>query len=69
MRRWLRFRGRMVVQVFVVGTVVQRAHYFGVSKTLKPITDPQRLQGPENRYFARTKYELRVAKRMLKKRA
>jgi NitT/TauT family transport system substrate-binding protein len=24
----------------VVGTVVQRAHYFGVSKTLKPITDP-----------------------------
>ena len=24
----------------VVGTVVQRAHYFGVSKNLEPITDP-----------------------------
>lgn len=24
----------------VVGTVVQRAHYFGVSKSLEPITDP-----------------------------
>jgi NitT/TauT family transport system substrate-binding protein len=25
----------------VVGTVVQRAHYFGVSKNLEPITDPK----------------------------
>ena len=29
----------------VVGTVVQRAHYFGVSKTLKPITDPKDFKG------------------------
>ena len=29
----------------VVGTVVQRAHYFGVSKTLKPITDPREFKG------------------------
>lgn len=29
----------------VVGTVVQRAHYFGVSKTLSPITDPKKFKG------------------------
>ncbi len=29
----------------VVGTVVQRAHYFGVSKTLQPITDPTGFKG------------------------
>lgn len=29
----------------VVGTVVQRAHYFGVSKTVKPITDPKEFKG------------------------
>ena len=29
----------------VVGTVVQRAHYFGVSKTLQPITDPKGFKG------------------------
>src|SRR4030081_2712694 len=29
----------------VVGTVVQRAHYYGVSKTLKPITDPKEVNG------------------------
>ena len=29
----------------VVGTVVQRAHYFGVSKTLNPITDPKDFKG------------------------
>ena len=29
----------------VVGTLVQRAHYFGVSKTVAPITDPKRFKG------------------------
>ena len=29
----------------VVGTVVQRAHYFGVSKNLEPITDPKSSRG------------------------
>ena len=29
----------------VVGTVVQRAHYFGVSKTAKTITDPKQFKG------------------------
>lgn len=29
----------------VVGTVVQRAHYFGVSKTLEPFTDPKKFKG------------------------
>lgn len=29
----------------VVGSVVQRAHYFGVSKTVQAITDPQQFKG------------------------
>ncbi len=29
----------------VVGTVVQRAHYFGVSKTASAITDPKQFKG------------------------
>jgi NitT/TauT family transport system substrate-binding protein len=29
----------------VVGSVVQRAHYFGVSKTVKPITNPKQFKG------------------------
>jgi NitT/TauT family transport system substrate-binding protein len=29
----------------VVGSVVQRAQYFGVSKTLQPITDPKQFKG------------------------
>jgi len=29
----------------VVGTVVQRAHYFGVSKTVKTIADPKQFKG------------------------
>jgi NitT/TauT family transport system substrate-binding protein len=29
----------------VVGTLVQRAHYFGVSKTVAPITDPKAFKG------------------------
>lgn len=29
----------------VVGTVVQRAHYFGVSKTVEPIKDPKKFKG------------------------
>ena len=32
-------------QGVVVGTVVQRAHYFGVSKNLEPITDPLEFKG------------------------
>lgn len=52
----------------VVGTVVQRAHYFGVSKTLKPITDPKEFKGlkivtsPEpNTNFSVTKRLLETA--------
>src|SRR3981189_95459 len=29
----------------VVGTVVQRAHYFAVSKTVEPFTDPKKFKG------------------------
>lgn len=29
----------------VVGTVVQRAHYFAVSRTVEPFTDPKRFRG------------------------
>jgi NitT/TauT family transport system substrate-binding protein len=29
----------------VVGTVIQRAHYFGVSKNQEPITDPKKFKG------------------------
>ncbi len=29
----------------VVGTVIQRAHYFGISKNLQPISDPKKLKG------------------------
>jgi NitT/TauT family transport system substrate-binding protein len=32
-------------QGVVIGTVVQRAHYFGVSKNLDPITDPAEFKG------------------------
>ena len=32
----------------VVGTVIQRAHYFGVSKNLDTITDPTQFKGLEN---------------------
>ena len=42
----------------VVGTVVQRAHYFGVSKNLEPITDPEAVQGPDDRHLARAQHQL-----------
>jgi NitT/TauT family transport system substrate-binding protein len=29
----------------VVGTVIQRAHYFGISKTMEPVSDPKKLKG------------------------
>jgi len=39
------FRERTADRGVVPRDVVQRAHYFGVSKTLKPITDPKEFKG------------------------
>src|SRR6202166_5083114 len=51
----------------VVGTVVQRAHYFGVSKTLKPITDPKDFKGLKIVTSPEPNTNYSVAKRMLEK--
>src|SRR3981081_1667919 len=49
----------------VVGTVVQRAHYFGVSKTLKPITDPKDFKGLKIVTSPEPNTNYSVAKRLL----
>jgi len=49
----------------VVGTVVQRAHYFGVSKTLEPITDPAEFKGLTIVTSPEPNTNYSVAKRML----
>lgn len=49
----------------VVGTVVQRAHYFGVSKTLEPITDPAQFKGLTIVTSPEPNTNFSVAKRML----
>ncbi len=49
----------------VVGTVVQRAHYFGVSKTLQPITDPKGFKGLKIVTSPEPNTNYSVAKRML----
>jgi NitT/TauT family transport system substrate-binding protein len=51
----------------VVGTVVQRAHYFGVSKTLKPITDPKEFKGLKIVTSPEPNTNYSVAKRILEK--
>src|ERR1700738_2580247 len=51
----------------VVGTVVQRAHYFGVSKTLKPIADPKDFKGLKIVTSPEPNTNYSVAKRMLEK--
>ncbi len=51
----------------VVGTVVQRAHYFGVSKTLKPITDPKEFKGLKIVTSPEPNTNYSVAKRLLEK--
>ena len=51
----------------VVGTVVQRAHYFGVSKTLEPITDPKEFKGLKIVTSPEPNTNYSVAKRMLEK--
>jgi NitT/TauT family transport system substrate-binding protein len=51
----------------VVGTVVQRAHYFGVSKTLNPITDPKDFKGLKIVTSPEPNTNYSVAKRMLEK--
>src|SRR6202795_1398140 len=51
----------------VVGTVVQRAHYFGVSKTLKPITDPKDFKGLKIVTSPEPNTNYSVAKRLLAK--
>ena len=49
----------------VVGTVVQRAHYFGVSKNLEPITDPKMFKGLTIVTSPEPNTNYSVAKRML----
>ena len=49
----------------VVGTVVQRAHYFGVSKNLEPITDPTAFKGLTIVTSPEPNTNYSVAKRML----
>jgi NitT/TauT family transport system substrate-binding protein len=49
----------------VVGTVVQRAHYFGVSKNLEPITDPKEFAGLTIVTSPDPNTNYSVAKRML----
>ena len=49
----------------VVGTVVQRAHYFGVSKNLEPITDPKDFKGLTIVTSPEPNTNFSVAKRML----
>ncbi len=49
----------------VVGTVVQRAHYFGVSKNLEPITDPKAFKGLTIVTSPEPNTNYSVAKRML----
>jgi NitT/TauT family transport system substrate-binding protein len=51
----------------VVGTVVQRAHYFGVSKTMEPFTDPKALKGKKIVTSPEPNTNYSVAKRMLEK--
>jgi NitT/TauT family transport system substrate-binding protein len=51
----------------VVGTVVQRAHYFGVSKTLQPITDPMGFKGLKIVTSPEPNSNYSVAKRLLEK--
>jgi NitT/TauT family transport system substrate-binding protein len=49
----------------VVGTVVQRAHYFGVSKNLEPMTDPKQFKGLTIVTSPEPNTNFSVAKRML----
>ncbi len=49
----------------VVGTVVQRAHYFGVSKTLEPFTDPKMLKGKKVVTSPEPNTNFSVTKRMV----
>ncbi|MBA3520625.1 MAG: ABC transporter substrate-binding protein [Rhizobiales bacterium] len=49
----------------VVGTVIQRAHYFGVSKNLEPITDPKAFKGLTIVTSPEPNTNFSVAKRML----
>jgi NitT/TauT family transport system substrate-binding protein len=49
----------------VVGTVVQRAHYFGVSKNLEPMTDPAQFKGLTIVTSPEPNTNYSVAKRML----
>jgi len=49
----------------VVGTVIQRAHYFGVSKTLSPITDSKQFKGLTIVTSPEPNTNFSVAKRML----
>jgi NitT/TauT family transport system substrate-binding protein len=49
----------------VVGTVIQRAHYFGVSKNLNVITDPKQFKGLTIVTSPELNTNYSVAKRML----
>lgn len=49
----------------VVGTVVQRAHYFGVSKTMEPFSDPKDLKGKKVVTSPEPNTNFSVTKRMV----
>jgi NitT/TauT family transport system substrate-binding protein len=49
----------------VVGTVVQRAHYFGVSKNLEPLSDPAEFEGLTIVTSPEPNTNFSVAKKML----
>ena len=49
----------------VVGTVVQRAHYFGVSKTLQPMKDPKEFKGLKTPTSPEPTTNYSVAKRLI----
>jgi NitT/TauT family transport system substrate-binding protein len=49
----------------VVGTVIQRAHYFGVSKTLQPMKDPKQFKGLKITTSPEPNTNYSVAKRLI----
>ena len=49
----------------VVGTVIQRAHYFGVSKTLQPMKDPKEFKGLKITTSPEPNTNYSVAKRLI----
>ena len=49
----------------VIGTVVQRAHYFAVSKTVEPFTDPKKFKGKKIATSPEPNTNFSVTKRLI----